>query len=123
MKEIIRKADIVLFVVLVLLGAAASVFALTGGSGSDTVVIKVDGEVYGSYPITEDREITVEQNGHINKITIKDGTVQMTEASCHNQVCVEQGRISRANQSIVCLPNRVIVTIEGEEAETDVISG
>ena len=122
MKEIIRKADIVLFAVLVLLGAAASVFALRG-AGGDTVVVKVDGEVYGTYALSEDREITVEQNGHINKITIKDGAVQMSESTCKNQVCVHQGAISKGNQSIVCLPNRVIVTIEGEEAETDVISG
>lgn len=122
MKEIIRKADIVLFVVLILLGAAASVFALKGGGG-DTVVVKVDGEVYGTYPLSEDREITVERDGHINKITIKEGTVQMSEASCKNQTCVHQGAVSKAGRTIVCLPNRVIVAIEGKEAETDVISG
>ncbi|MBR3211990.1 MAG: NusG domain II-containing protein, partial [Firmicutes bacterium] len=79
------------------------------------------GEIYGTYPLSEDREIIIENAGHINKITINDGQVQMTEASCHNQICVKHGAISKDNETIVCLPNRVVVRIESEGGDYDVV--
>ena len=55
---------------------------------------------------------------------IKDGTVDMVEASCKNQICVHEGKISRSGQSIVCLPNRVSIVIEGKGGdEYDTASG
>jgi hypothetical protein len=47
----------------------------------------------------------------------------MDSASCKNQVCVDHGAISLKGDSIVCLPNRVVVEIKGEGGEADVISG
>ncbi|HBE87040.1 MAG TPA: hypothetical protein DDW53_19330, partial [Lachnoclostridium sp.] len=39
----------------------------------------------------------------------------ITEASCPDKVCVRTGKIHRSGELIVCLPNRVVITIEGEE--------
>mgnify|MGYP000075787277 FL=1 len=122
MSKIIKKADIVLFVCLVLAGAVMSLAALTSGKEGANVVITVDGSVYGTYPLSEDREITVSRNGHMNKITIKDNTVQMSEADCSNRLCIKTGRISRTNEAIVCLPNRVMVKITGGDSDVDVIT-
>ena len=47
----------------------------------------------------------------------------MESSTCKNQICVEHGKISLKGDSIVCLPNRVVVEIEGEGGEADVISG
>ncbi len=123
MENIIKKADIVLLCLLLVLGLVLSIPAITQGSGGSSVVVRVDGEIYGTYSLTENRTITVNANGHLNKININDGKVQMSEADCHNQLCVKQGSISAGNQVIVCLPNRVIVEIIGGEEEYDVISG
>ena len=122
MSKIIKKADIVLFVCLVLAGAVMSLAALTSGKEGANVVITVDDSVYGTYPLSEDREITVSRNGHMNKITIKDNTVQMSEADCSNRLCIKTGRISRTNEAIVCLPNRVMVKITGGDSDVDVIT-
>ena len=116
MKQFIRKADIVLLIVLLVLGLAATlVLARTGaGSPSDAkVVIKSGGEIYGRYPLSEDVEIAVlAPSGGENIVTIKSGSVTVSSASCKNQVCVRHGSISKSGESIVCLPNRLIVTIE-----------
>ena len=48
----------------------------------------------------------------------------MAEASCPDQLCVHQPAIRYHGQTIVCLPHRVSVTIEGgEEAPLDGVSG
>ena len=122
MFRIIKKADIILFICLILIGGALSYLAFSGSSTGDLVVVKVNGEIYGKYSLSKDRTITVNRNGHMNKITIKGGKVQVSKSSCKNQICVKQGSISTTHQSIVCIPNRVVVSIEGKDGECDVIS-
>ena len=122
MFRIIKKADIILFICLILIGGALSYLAFSGSSTGDLVVVKVNGEIYGKYSLTKDRIITVNRDGHTNKITIKGGKVQVSKSNCKNQVCVKQGSISSTHQSIVCIPNRVVVSIEGRDGEYDVIS-
>lgn len=122
MFRIIKKADIILFICLILIGGALSYLAFSGSSTGDLVVVKVNGEIYGKYSLSKNRTITVNRDGHMNKITIKGGKVQVSKSSCKNQICVKQGSISTTHQSIVCIPNRVVVSIEGKDGEYDVIS-
>lgn len=123
----IKKADIILLIVILAVGIPMSVLSLTAGTGGDKVKISTDGQVYGIYPLNEDCEIDVTEDGHTNHITIKDGQVSMSYSTCRNQVCVNTGAISKAKDAIVCLPNRVVVEIisseEGKGGDADVISG
>ena len=122
----IKKADILLFVCLLIFGIAVSGLSLSGGMTGENVRVTVDGQLYGIYPLSEDREIEIKQNGHTNHITIKDGTVAMTSSSCKNQVCVQTGAISQTKDVIVCLPNKILVEIIGDKHKgggVDVISG
>lgn len=45
-------------------------------------------------------------------LVIKDGEANMQEADCPNQICVHHSPISHKGETIVCLPNRVIVEIK-----------
>ena len=126
----IKKADIVLLIIILVVGIPLSVLSLTEGICGDKVRISLDGEIYGVYPLGEDREIDVTEDGHTNHITIKDGQVSMSYSTCRNQVCVNTGAISETKDAIVCLPNRVVVEIIssdsgsiGKGGDADVISG
>ena len=123
----IKKADIILLIVILAVGIPMSVLSLTAGTGGDKVKISADGQVYGIYPLDEDGEIEVTEDGHTNHITIKDGQVSMSYSTCRNQVCVNTGAISHSKDAIVCLPNRVVVEIissgKGKGGGADVISG
>ncbi|WP_242862126.1 NusG domain II-containing protein [Clostridium intestinale] len=60
-------------------------------------------------------------NNNTGYIEVKDGKVRMLEMSkeiCPNSICSDTGWIDKIYQSIVCLPNNIIVTIEGVEEET-----
>ena len=123
----IKKADIILLIVILAVGIPMSVLSLTAGTGGDKVKISADGQVYGIYPLDEDGEIEVTEDGHTNHITIKGGQVSMSYSTCLNQVCVNTGAISETKDAIVCLPNRVVVEIissdDGKGGDADVISG
>ena len=61
---------------------------------------------------TEKVKITVSVN-ETNIVLITEGTVSMESADCPDQICVHHQRIKRSGESIICLPNKVVVSIEG----------
>lgn len=80
------------------------------------VEISVDGELYGRYDLKEDQEISINET---NKVEISGGTVKMTWAKCPDQICVHHKEISRDGESIICLPNKIVVSIIGGDAKTE----
>ena len=108
-----KKADIILAILLLVLGfgllALLQRFSVPGNS----VAVTVDGALQGVYDLSENRTVHIESaNGH-NTMEIRDGQVSMTESDCPNGDCLEFGSISQTNQMIVCLPNKVVLTIRG----------
>ena len=68
----------------------------------------------GRYPLSRDGVFPL--NGGSNILVIEDGEAWVSEASCPDQICRGMGKISRNGEFIACLPNRVIIVIEGGEA-------
>lgn len=115
-KHIITKADILLAAALILLCAAACWYVWSEGSRGAFAEVSVNGELYGSYPLDRDDEISIDSGYGHNTLTIRDGKALMTEASCPDGYCLSQhrreGGIDSSNQTIICLPNRVSVTVK-----------
>lgn len=49
--------------------------------------------------------------------------VRVVSSDCPTQDCVHTGQISRAGQSIVCLPAHIVITLAGTDADYDLITG
>ena len=122
----IKKADIILFIIILAVGLAVTVLPLAGTISDPKVKVTVDGETYGIYSLAEDQTIEIVRetpDGTLsNVLVIQSGTCFMESASCHNQICVEHAPISGQGGVIVCLPNKVIIEIVGG-GDVDVISG
>ena len=122
----IKKADIILTIIII--AVAVSVFVIynlvSGGFGkafNGEVVITVDGEEFGRYELMKDQEIKI---GNTNKAVIKDGYVDMVWADCPDKLCVNHISINKAGNSIICLPNKVVITIENtaDKSEIDTLA-
>ena len=72
-------------------------------------------------PLSADTELEIGEGEKRNLLVISDGEARISEASCPDHVCVKRGRVSFDGQSIVCLPNKVVVSIVG--GETDGLDG
>lgn len=84
------------------------------------VVIEINGEEIGRYSLNENRELELETyNGGSNIVVIKDNEVTVTEASCPDKICVNHKAIKYNGETIICLPNRMTVTIESAGEKTD----
>lgn len=123
-KKYIRKADIILFIALVIVGLAASVYFTLHEKPGNKVLIESNGTEYARYNLSEDREILVENGDNSNLVIIKDGRVIVSESTCKNQVCVNHASISQSGETIVCLPNKLVVSIEGQGGgDSDAVIG
>jgi hypothetical protein len=115
-----KKNDIILLIGI--LGIASIMFF--GFSlfqkEAEEILITVDGQEYGRYKLSEDAEIPINDT---NYLIIRDGVADMIEASCPDHICVNQKEISKSGETIVCLPNKVIVEIKNAEStELDAVT-
>ena len=84
----------------------------------------VDGELYGTYSLEQDQEIEVDTAAGHNKIVISGGEAHMEEADCPDGYCIKQGSINKANQTIVCLPHKLVVEViqsDDDQSVADII--
>ena len=117
------KGDVaVIFCITMLAVVIGCVFIwLTGTGSGECVAVYKEGEKVQELSLHEDREILIE-NSYTNKLRIKNGKVAIVESDCPGTDCVHSGWIREKGRSIVCLPNRVEIRIEGEtESEVDFI--
>ena len=103
-----RKNDIILALVILALGIIMlGAYCLFSEKGS-YVEVTLDGELYGVYSLDEKARIEINDT---NVLVIDRGSAYMESACCDNQTCVKQGSVSEVGQIIVCLPNRITVTV------------
>ena len=121
-----RRGDMLaILAVAAMIACVWLLFIPRGGSEANAVVeVYRDGELIVRLPLDEDGEYTVEGK-YTNKLSIKDGRVSMTWSDCPGGDCLHSGAISSVGRSIVCLPNRVEVRINGAEeaGEVDFVVG
>ena len=121
-KKYIR--DLVLVGVL-LIAAVLALFLLRNrqeketGNNAVVTVRTADGEAI--YPLNKDGVFSL--NGGTNTLVIENGEAWVSEADCPDKICMGMGKISKNGEFIACLPNQVIIVVEGgEESPVDGIT-
>ena len=78
----------------------------------DKVRVEYEGRLVGEYALAEDKSIYIpDEENTKNILNISGGEVYMSEADCPDKLCIKQGRIKNGGESIVCLPNSVVITV------------
>lgn len=70
----------------------------------------------------ETRQYPIRTQYGFNLLEISNKGVRVLEASCPDKLDVKQGYIKNVGEQIICLPNRLIVSIYSEKSELDFIS-
>lgn len=109
----IKKADIILMIAIILIGCVLIlVMKLYSQNKEKQVVISVDGNIEKTFSINEDIVYNISSEKGENVLVIKDGQVYVEEADCRDGICKKKGKVEDIGESIVCLPHKVIISIE-----------
>ena len=120
------RNDLIFIAVLLFCAAALGLcFYFFRGEG-DRVVVTVDGKVFGTYLLAEDKIVEIrtgEQGEELNLLIIKNGEAYVERATCPDGICAGHKPISKEGESIVCLPHKVVITvyIADEDEAPDII--
>lgn len=133
-----NRRDALVALAVALLAAVTALLFYLPRTQSDqlTLVITVGGQEQSRTPVTQlpDGPVRIEGRGgytltlspSYNDLPFSpEWSVRVSDSDCPGQDCVHTGAISRAGQSIVCLPAQVVVYLEGTPAagQPDVIVG
>lgn len=106
-----RTGDFIIAAAVLLLAAAVWAYPFFGNeTAGGHVEIEHDGGRVRTLLLSENTAINV---GGC-EIRTENGEVYVIDADCPDRMCVNTGRISRAGQSIICIPNRLSIRITGE---------
>ncbi len=110
----LKKGDIILiiFILLLAIGFIGMKVFSPKTSGSE-VLVTIAGKPYATYPLKKDGIYKIPVGEHFNTIQISDAKVKVIDADCPDKLCVKQGKISFNGETIVCLPNKLVVEITG----------
>ena len=112
-KSLWNKKDLLFITAILLAAGLAFLFFRPQPSESlSRAEISVDGKAVMELDLSEYQVLTVDgAGGGYNRIQVRDGAVSVLEASCPDKVCVHTGTVRYPGETIVCLPNRMIITV------------
>ncbi len=113
-----KKNDFLLIgIVLLISFSVMGWHYLKTDSVNGIVVVTVDGELYGTYNLHTEQTVNIQGT---NTLMIKNESAVITNADCPDKICVHHKAITRDGESIICLPNKIVVSIEkGEKRVLD----
>lgn len=125
MNKLIKKADIILIVLLLLVCAALLIPKQFDKTPVKAVVYK-DGKVVKEIDLSSVKEPYDFDLGSTPKAVLKveNGSICYSYADCHDKLCINSGKLSKPGDTAACLPSKTLVVIEGEKSsdEPDVIT-
>lgn len=120
------KFWVVLTAALLAVSLLAAALVLGGKTGSTVAAVYQDGRLLRTidlWAVEEPYTFTVDGPAGTNTIEVEPGRIRVARAGCPDQVCVNQGWISNGVVPIVCLPNGLVIQIEGGDADIDGVAG
>ena len=83
------------------------------------VVVQMDGEEMIRASLAEDRRFCVDGPLGRTEIEVKDRRVRVVDSPCGRKTCVYTGWIDKPYQTIICMPNRVMIRLLGGDSRDE----
>ena len=113
---------VLIFALILTICLCSSIFFLMPGDASTHAEISSHGSVVKTVDLRINQEFTIESGtDSYNVITVKDGKIGVSEATCPDHYCMKRGFCDSGTE-IVCLPNRMTIRFLGQQ-EIDAVIG
>ena len=119
---LIKKKDFILFFILLFVCICVLLFSVLGKKEGNRVIVQQNGEKIKEFSLKDNGTYVIEDGAYYNTLVIRDGAVYVEDANCRDLICVHHGSISKVNETITCLPHKLIVYVVGDNiSEVDAV--
>ncbi|MBQ2968048.1 MAG: NusG domain II-containing protein [Clostridia bacterium] len=101
---------------LVLFVGIGLLFSLGGKQSGSKIEIYVNGELNSVYSLSKDAVVNIQSEFGENTVKIENGQASVVNTTCKDKLEMDAGAISKCGESLICLPNRLVITVSGEGA-------
>lgn len=109
--------DVILVLCILVFAIMAFVLFFTLGDEGDFAVVTVDGNEVGRYSLYENITVEIPTAQGSNTLLIENGIAYVSEADCPDKICKAHRGISKSGETIVCLPHKLVVSVESDKSE------
>lgn len=115
------RLDIIFISAIIAVSLLLLLFTFILKEEGAVAVVEIDGDVQGEYSLAVDGVFSL--NGGTNVLVIEGGAAYLSYSSCPDHTCERTGKIRYVGETIICLPNRVSITVRGvSDNSVDLVS-
>lgn len=115
MQRKIRFWEILIICIIVILSVFLFLLYKMFRHDGKSAVITIDSEVIDTINLETEKSRIFKLDGHENVIIeIMDGQIRVLSSDCPDKICVQSGFISQVGESIICMPNKLIIEIRDD---------
>jgi hypothetical protein len=118
----VTKWDLALIAGIVVFSACWWLYGLGAGREPATVQVISGSRIFAESPADRDAFIRVPGPLGVSVVEIRSGRVRMVSSPCPDKLCVNMGSIGSPGQSLLCIPNRVSVTLRAKREQIDAVT-
>jgi hypothetical protein len=122
MKQSDRITAVVILTAVALVVVSWIVMHRTRGT---VAVVRVDSKVVATVDLTLREPQTLRITGMLGPLVIATdgkGSIRVVESTCPDQICVHTVPARSPGDQIICVPNRMVITIEGKGTGIDALT-
>ena len=114
----VKKADIV--IILLALGLTGFSFFTVYLRPQNITQVKIQGpDQTWIFPLDAEETVNVPGPLGITVVRIHENQAWVESSPCENQTCVASGHVHQLGTWVACLPNKVLLLIEGKDESGD----
>lgn len=115
----LTRFDRKLVSVLALVVLGSFLLPLSQGAGVQ-VVVSSDDNILFVAPLNQDQLVELSGPLGITRLQISAGAAQVLSSPCTQKICIGMGQVRHSGDLLACVPNRLVIRIEGETAGSEV---
>ena len=106
------RVDVIVISAILLAALLFVVLTTVFRKSGSVVIVEINGEIAGEYSLSKDGVFIL--NGGTNTLVIENGAAYVKDSDCPDRTCERTGKIRYVGQTVICLPNRLSVTVKGD---------
>ncbi len=119
----LKIGDIILIAVMIVSSVILFILPFIADSSDTAEIVISETDEVRLISLKKNAEYQIYSQGVSLTVCVKDGEVFVSESNCIDSICRNTRPISRAGQTIVCVPAGVLIRVTGEGGAVDGVSG